>query len=633
MILFKDEITKLLKAKKLYPDNITEQLNFWNDLIQFYDDNNWFDICLKNTNNNLHMSNDDLEIIYNKTLQFLLNKNLSVEEKNEKLLEILKASYPITANALVAYNETQNLAPKNFFYLLDFFIAHIGKEINLFSNKNVEELVHYVCLERSLINGNIFLDFLTWYKSKEPTVYSKDFILNKRKSMQDTIAAYDKDTYLKMIYYLFNENYIQEHELYKKACNNWKTANTWLYLCLNCICALRTTDIEQLPHPKLNSEPRDILNNIEQGNFSDLEARMVCNSISWQLNYLPIEPSKTQKYSHIPSIKLLIPESALVHFGILFAINEAHFQLDGSNDLPFIVAIKDYEQIERYLTEDIAELFLEQNFSPRRANKTYMQAIELLSNDFLEDNPNSPARPKGYMLAAIARSHKGSYGDFAHTTEVYLKDANFSGYTPEFIAKELFERGVCSFVPSLLLKMVATGTYDKLTIQEQTSLVNKLSLTPLQVEDFISTNERSISNAVSSVNMILETNPSNTKEIIMDILQNIAAGAAASKTNNSMCLMTATKNPCKFPERMGCIGCIYEITTKATVFTLLQEYNRLMELKDNAKEQHLKDKYKLLLRKTLQPVLNEYMINLQANYGDEAVQELELIIKEIAYGQ
>ena len=633
MILFKNKIIHLLKEKKIYPNTVPKQVLFWNELIQFYDDNNWFDIHLKTENSELRVSDDDFDILYDKTLLFLLNKNLSTEKKIEILITDMKNTYPITAKALISYNKSQNLDSINFYYIADFLMAHISKEINLFSNENVEDLVRVVCRERSLENGKILLDFLTWFKKKHRTVYSKDFILNKRKSMQDTISAYDKDTYLKMIYYLFNEDYIQEHELYQKACTYWRTANTWLYLCLNCICALRTTDIEQIPHPKLNSEPNQILNKIEHGNFSDMEARMVCNSILWQLNYLPIQPSKTKKYSNIPSIKLLIPESAIVHFGILFAINEAHFQLHAQKELPFIIAIKKYEQIERYLTEDIAELFIEQDFSSRRANKTYMQAIELLSNDFLDGSPNGLARPKGYMLAALARSHKGGYGEFSHTTEVYLKDANFSGYTPEFIAKELFERGVCSFVPSMLLKMVTSGVYDKLSIQEQTSYVKELSLTPLQIEDFISANELSVRNAVSNVNMILEANSTNYKEVILEILQNIATGAAASKTNNCMCLMTATKNPCKFPERLGCVGCGYEISTKATIFTLLQEYNRLMELKENTTKEYLKEKYKLLLTQTLQPILNEYIINLQNNYGNEAVKELELIIKEIAYGK
>lgn len=84
--------------------------------------------------------------------------------------------------------------------------------------------------------------------------------------------------------------------------------------------------------------------------------------------------------------------------------------------------------------------------------------IYILTDDIL--GVNDEFRVKGYMLAALARSHKGSYGDFAKTTSIYLKDAKMSGYTPEFVAKELFERGVLSVIPSMLLKMVAGEEYQ-----------------------------------------------------------------------------------------------------------------------------------------------------------------------------
>jgi hypothetical protein len=49
----------------------------------------------------------------------------------------------------------------------------------------------------------------------------------------------------------------------------------------------------------------------------------------------------------------------------------------------------------------------------------------------------SGSQPKGYMLAALARSHKSGFGTLPETTDIYLKDAKFSGYRPEFIAREM----------------------------------------------------------------------------------------------------------------------------------------------------------------------------------------------------
>lgn len=57
------------------------------------------------------------------------------------------------------------------------------------------------------------------------------------------------------------------------------------------------------------------------------------------------------------------------------------------------------------------------------------------------------------MMAALARSHKGGIGTLPEITDVYLKDANFTGYSPEFILREMFERGIFGFIPAILLEM------------------------------------------------------------------------------------------------------------------------------------------------------------------------------------
>ena len=168
----------------------------------------------------------------------------------------------------------------------------------------------------------------------------------------------------------------------------------------------------------------------------------------------------------------------------MFAIAEAHFQLSGEgSEKPLIRMINRYEQINRYMGEEIGNLFLESDFRSKAANKSYMQMIYILTDDIL--GVNDEFRVKGYMLAALARSHKGSYGDFAKTTSIYLKDAKMSGYTPEFVAKELFERGVLSVIPSMLLKMVAGEEYQKLSVESQTEMIKELNMSPMEIENTV----------------------------------------------------------------------------------------------------------------------------------------------------
>lgn len=91
--------------------------------------------------------------------------------------------------------------------------------------------------------------------------------------------------------------------------------------------------------------------------------------------------------------------------------------------------------------DEIGELFLFSDFRSRSATKSFLQDICMVADENSTDSGGG-FHVKGYYLAALARSHKGSYGKLAETTFQYLKDAKFNHLTPEFVAFELLERGV-----------------------------------------------------------------------------------------------------------------------------------------------------------------------------------------------
>ncbi len=181
---------------------------------------------------------------------------------------------------------------------------------------------------------------------------------------------------------------------------------------------------------------------IKNGNFSEANAKYTLYTITQYLATVSLKPSKTKSTSGVSNIKFHVPESVETHLGTLFAIAQAHFQLNGLNpEIPLIRAIKTYEQINRYMGEEIGELFLESNFRSRAANKSFMQMIYLLTDDIFTNDDEF--RVNGYILASMARSHKGAYGEFANTTGIYLKDAKMSGFTPEFVARNSLKEVFC----------------------------------------------------------------------------------------------------------------------------------------------------------------------------------------------
>ena len=472
-------------------------------------------------------------------------------------------------------------------------------------------------------------DFINWTHGHTRTVYKGMYYMEKYTDRSEESSAYDPDSYLTILYHLFNDGYIDENDMYVRASESKNYVDTWLFLALHFLCALRNSDLIRLPHPRLKSTPQATLEQIGNGTFPEEDARLTINSVIWELEAFMLTPNKTAGTSGVGSIKIHIPASLEVHMGILFAAAEAHFRISRLNPLdPLIRIISTYEQISRYMGDEIGDLFLDANFRSRVANKSYMQMIYLLTDDIIEENDEF--RVKGYMLAALARSHKGSYGDFAKTTSIYLKDAAMSGYSPEFVARELFERGVLSLIPGLLLKMVGGEEYKKLSVKRQTEAIKNLHLSPAEIETTVSVMQRNIRRSTQAVNEIYEK---HSKEDILRILHRIGNGEAVSKSDRCMCLMTALGKICPYPGRTNCIGCEYEISTKATMFLMIREVERLRILYEKAKTNGEKKRCKTIATDVVVPCISEMLEVVEAVYGTDAVESLKQVITEASNGK
>lgn len=599
--------------------------DYKNKLVDFLEDNNWFDIEPIWKNDVLYIHKSDADMIYPRIVTYFTNCRLTDGQKAELLLGMYMEKYPDSAKKLTCFRKEFLIPDTLIYHLLDFLLVYQKKDFCIMSDNDVTELMKYTYEELSKQLGDILTFFLSWLKDTYKTRYMNDYVMQKRYENIAATQAYDRDEYLELVYCLFNDEYIFDNDMYEKAAKSKNYADTWLFLSLHFICSARNTDLIRIYHPKLTMLPEKVIENVLSNQFPEKDARLTLYSITWHLNSLPLVPSKTANHTGISSIKFYVPESTEVHIGTLFAICEAHRLIAGvTDDTPLIRCISDYDRITRYMGEEIGSLFLEANFRSRSVNKSYMQAFDMFSDDILENNE---FHMKGYILAALARSHKGSYGEFAHTTAVYLKDANFSGLSAEFVAMELFERGVLSFIPSMLLKIITGNDYNKLSVRKQTELIQILDMTPNEVEDIVKLSETSRITAKKNIMKILEAGE-DRKEELLQILHNIGSGVAVSKQNECLCLMTALQKRCPYVERGQCIGCEYEISTKATVFLLVSEYNRMIDLYKNTTDNLAQQKYKTLLKEQILPALDEIIQCIDEQYGSAAREMLEEIIRE-----
>ena len=583
-------------------------------------DNEWFGVSINH--DDYTISEKDAEVLKNHI------KNYLTTPPGIKSMEaIFSKKFPSTSELFNQFVKEEKLGKSDTFYLLDFLAYNLTKDLFLYSDSEVEKLVEVATENLTKLLGNVLIQFIKWLLNKGVTRYRVSFEMTKRYTIESANGAYELDEYLELMYYLFNENYIIKNDMLCKAANSKNYADTWLYLGLHFICALRSTDLERLGHPKLTREPLEVLEAVVDGTWSSSEARRTLLSITTRLTYLNLTPNKTKNASNVAQLKFHVPESCQVLIGTLLAICEAHFQLQipYNAENPLIRQIKTYEKITSYMGEEIGNLFLERNFSSRSANKSYLQSVAMLADDVLEEK--SELNIKGYFLAALARSHKGDFNEFAQTTTTYLKDAQLGQLKPEMVAKELFERGVLSMIPSMLLTIVTRGKYKKLSPSQQTQMIKSLDLTPIEIEKTLELSIRADSRSQQALKTLVENNVD--PEQLLTICHRIGNGEAFSKQGESMCLLSALGKLCPYDDRQHCVGCQYELQTKSTLLLLIGEFNRLNKQYQKLKNELERGKVRAILEKQIKPCLTEMLQALSEQYGEAVLSDYEDIIKEL----
>jgi hypothetical protein len=413
-----------------------------------------------------------------------------------------------------------------------------------------------------------------------------------------------------MAYFIFNEDAWNTEQLREKAFASEVFANMWLFTALHFICGWRGTDIIRIPMPSFPCCGKDMRVKLAEG---CLNTDSLLEELEFRLIYNPMKPNKTSGFD-VPDLKLSIAESLRKPFGFIFALAASYHE-----NIPpggtFIRSGININKLREFFGDNFLSACGNRGFNTRRANKSYLQGIELSAD-------NTPGKPKGYMLAAIARSHKGGYGALPQTTEIYLRDARFSGYSPEFIARQMFERGVFSFIPALLLDIYEGADRKRLTVSAQTKLIAEIGISPSGLEGLADIVQSAYSKARQSVSEIL-ARPSEMRLNIEIILQNIASGNAPGRQDGMLCLMTAAGFVCTDSDRNCCIGCGFEIYTKTILRLLMSEYSRLLEKKKNADKSEAA-RCETLLKQAVLPAITEILSSAERLYPNTDLKPMLL---------
>ena len=442
---------------------------------------------------------------------------------------------------------------------------------------------------------------------ERPSAWQYSFVTPDYVSL-DT-DAYPLETFARLAFRVFNPVSIEEHSLVEKAQEDRAFAALWIFIALHFVCALRSTDIRRLPAPVMPAAGAG-------GKTEDERRARTCALWEEQISLLGLTPNKTSRHGNVPSIKVFIPDVLRPLFGLFLSL-----ALKGhETGTPFLDCDPSVSRLRAFFGEDFVRETGGRAFSTRKANKSFLQGLEALSS-----KTGGPA--DGYLLARIARSHKGTPYEFScAATDHYLRDASFHGLTARAALGQMFERGVFGFLPVLLAESLDRRAFRSLTPSGQSRLLKELGLKPWQLEAVCRSCIPALDRAEAAVREVLRAGAGN-EGALAGALKALSDRPPGSPEGAAFCLLSASGIPCASPGRGSCMGCAFEICAKAFLRCLMDAYVLITRRAQRAAGEE-KARLTAIRTEGVAPVLARFIKTWPCLCSAEDTDVMEAIVKE-----
>ncbi len=591
----------------------------YNDLKQFVSENNYFQLEIINSDDAyfymgkcpLLVAKDDAAKLCTKLYTWIAIYDLQHEEAIAKLISIYKSKYPQTIAALKDalvkdINTTATSRLESLMFLIDKLNSR-GVELKTWSKSEISVMFGQANRTLSKTSCAFLGQFLKVY-TPQTTYVPRAINFGVRE-----IAAYSFQQMVNIGYLVFNEESWNDTGLVEKAVHNPKNANVWVYVAMHFFAVWRKGDFSKVELPYLPYSPQEMLDKIACGAITAEEYRAVVTGFIDVNNLTGRRPSKTQNQDNVVPLRMTVSESCMEPFGLILSIAIAHYQLLGKPG-HFIKEPSYLRDYIEFFGNEFAVICSGKKFLNRAANKAVMQGIQIIGDEI-------DGLPQGYLLAAVARSHKGGYGTLPQTTQIYLKDEKFSGFSPEYILFQMTERGVCSFIIDMVLKEFYNKAYTELPIIKQTEAIKSLSILPGQTVQLLSAVQKARDVANQTVCELLSATDSRT------ILENIAFDKASGKDSGVLCAAVAAGQGCKYPTKESCFGCRFEIPTKAMLLELIEQLERLQKQHNATTNNTERKRLSYLKESVLLPKVAEILCVMKETCRIEEFEEYRLLMQ------
>jgi len=515
---------------------------------------------------------DDATLLYDGLRRLLNSLDKSSSEKIEYLLQEFQPLFPETVKKFRRFirvtNQDDETTILNVLQVLFSELEDLGCELEPRNERMIREIVDaFGDVSRSTLE--CFSDFLIF-----GDYTNRRYARMVTKGSPIIKCAYSKEDFSVMVAHIVNQEIIAKKDLVTKALNCPKHASLWLYMALHIFAAWRSTDYKRLDPPHLPDwNWKRVEDSLRTGTFTEAEARYVADSFISLHDIMNRLPNKTQDHRNVPRLYFYCPDSCRAILGTILAIRWVHYQKSGWEG-SFVEVVNSIEEIRRFYGEDMVKACGSRHFSGRRANKALMQAVEMTVRG---DGESTAAL--AYLIASIVRSHKGGLDKLSETTDTYLKDGNFGNYTPEFVIEQMQERQSCSFVVDNLLELCYGASYKLLSVEDKTKCIAAVGLHVGKLVDIVHVVQQAQIEAVDVA-----------KEIaagcnVHDALCAIVIGNAVGKARDDICVRSAAGLECCDQTRVSCLGCKYEIKTKALLLPFLESHHNLYQKYCKVKEE------------------------------------------------
>lgn len=468
---------------------------------------------------------------------------------------------------------------------------------------------------------DLIINFLNYVKRKQNVKYNVFTKIKLERS--NGIPAYQDDTYLTIATYIFNADYIAEHNMIEKALDNHIYAEMWLYLAIFFCCGWRAQDVcngwqylKLFRRSMFNICPDTLYTDILENNLPDEIYIQTCKYALGAIDQAGRLPSKTANKNPSPLTAVITP-GLYTFYGLLTLIAETHMLRSGDGYMkPQRASLyQNKMQLRDFFGRPMWDILGGQNIQSRRLNKDFLQGVEKAARE------QGCGGVMASAVASYARNHTS-----LNTIRTYLQDHRLTGENADMVLYYMMERGVFGFELYQTLITAYPDAMRRLTLKEQNQVIDQMNVTPLQLEEAES-GVRSILAIQTEFKNGNDTAVLQMLKTMYEITQNRGQG----KDHGVYCLLRAEKMACQHAEWDSCLanGCPYLVFTKIGYLPLL---HILLNYQTEANKGNKKAKTVLqqVFIPRYQEIINQLMKDM--NMSKEDRNGLKLLMKETLNG-